>query len=55
MTRKFAQSLIFSKQISHTIPATMVPTGTTQTVNWINGNFQILDLGARYGAIKWAA
>lgn len=31
-------------QAHNTIPATMAPAGTTQTIDWDNGNVQVIDL-----------
>lgn len=38
-------------QISNTMGAALVPTGTTQTVNWAQGTIQTLDLGSATGAV----
>lgn len=38
-------------QINSALPATLVPSGTTQTVNWDNGNAQVIDLGSATGNV----
>ena len=37
--------------IGNQIPAVMIPTGTTQTVNWNNGNRQVIDLATATGPV----
>jgi len=44
-------NVVVSGQISSTVPSTMTPSGTTQTIDWDNGNFQILDLGSASGNV----
>jgi len=46
-----ANTNIYTGLLSHTIPATMTPTGTTQTVDWKNGNKQVVDLGSASGDV----
>jgi hypothetical protein len=33
------------------VPAVMTPSGTTQTINWNNGNYQVIDLGSATGDV----
>jgi hypothetical protein len=38
-------------QVYTDVPSVLVPTGTTQTINWNDGNYQILDLGTASGNV----
>lgn len=38
-------------QIYSTIPSTLIPTGTTQTVDWDDGNAQVIDLDSATGDV----
>lgn len=40
-----------SGQIYSSMPTTHVPTGTTQTINWDDGNGQVIDLGSATGDV----
>lgn len=35
----------------HVLPDALIPTGTTETVDWDNGNIQIIDLGSATGDV----
>lgn len=41
----------FTGQISSTLPTRMYPNGTTQTVDWAQGNYQVLDLRQASGDV----
>jgi len=43
--------VLTSKQQTTTLPSTLVPSGTTQTVNWNDGMYQIIDLGSASGDV----
>jgi hypothetical protein len=42
---------ILTGQVSNTIPETMEPTGAAQTINWNNGNIQVIDLNSATGNV----
>ncbi len=44
-------ALQVSGQIVTTLATTMTPTGTTQTVNFANGNMQMINLGSATGTV----
>jgi hypothetical protein len=41
----------FTGNMSISIPSTLTPTGTTETINWDNGNGQILSLASATGTV----
>lgn len=42
---------ITAQQVTTLLPATHVPTGTTQTINWNDGMGQVIDLGSATGDV----
>jgi len=47
----FSGNVTVTSQVGSALPSTLTPAGTTQTIDWDDGNAQVLDLGSATGDV----